>query len=231
MDDNVVFGCGLVDFHHTRGPEVEYWYDGDKAGLKVKDLWEFLPFQALPDGAHSFEQSFTYFTLLYDELNHKCCSSVEESLKDEYSSGRYCTLFAISCSKQIQSDQLLKRSKDIVRSTVQKSVVVVCRKPILGQIKDKLAIITNALFMQRDFTDKTIINTLFNNLNSLEYDDNDEGHLYVGLSLRKMIYDLKKDVLVILKAMLLEKKILFYGVDVEQLCSLQFSFILITKSF
>lgn len=225
MDAQVVFGCALVDFHHTRGPEVEYWYDGEETKLKVNELWEFLPFQALPDGAHSFEQSFTYFTLLYDELNRKCCSSVEDSLKDEKSSGSYQTLFAISCSKQIQSDQLINRPDDVVRSTVQKSLVVVCKKPILGQIKDKLGIITNALFLQRDFTDKTIIDTLYDNLNSIEFADRDESHLYVGLSLRKVIFDLRKDVLVILKAMLLEKKILFYGNNVEQICSLQFAFI------
>ena len=225
MSKDVIFGCGLVDFHHTRGPEVEYWYDGGNTGLSINNLWEYLPFQALPDGAHSFEQSFTYFTLLYDEVNQKCCSSVGDSLKNGAESGRYSTFFAISCSKQIQSDELLNKSKDVVRSTVQKSVVVVCRKPIVGQIKDKLAIITNALFLQRDFSDRTIIDTLFSNLNSIEYDDNDESHLYIGLNLRKMIYDLRKDVLVILKAMLLEKRILFYGNDVEQLCNIQFSFI------
>lgn len=220
-----MFGCGLVDFHHTRGPEIEYWYDGGTTALNVNNLWEYLPFQALPDGAHSYEQSFTYFTLLYDEVNKKCCSSVGDSLKDGDQSGRYSTFFAISCSKQIQSDTLIKKPKDVIRSTVQKSLVVVCRKPILGQIKDKLAIITNALFMQRDFTDKTIIDTLYSNLNSIEYDDHDESHLYVGLNLRKTVYDLRKEVLVILKAILLEKKVLFYGNDVEQLCNIQFAFI------
>ncbi|CDO95852.1 unnamed protein product [Kluyveromyces dobzhanskii CBS 2104] len=225
MDSNVVFGCGLVDFHHTRGPEVEYWYDGESTELKINSLWEYLPFQALPDGAHSYEQTFTYFTLLYDEVNKKCCSTVGDSLKHDQQGGQYSTFFAISCSKQIQSDTLLKKSKDVIRSTVQKSVVVVCRKPILGQIKEKLAIITNALFLQRDFTDKTIIDTLYSNLNSIYYDDHDESHLYVGLNLKKTIYHLRKEVLVILKSILLEKKVLFYGNDVEELCNTQFAFI------
>lgn len=222
----VIAGLCVVDFHHTRGPETEYWCSLP-AGTDETKIWPNLPFQALPDGSHSFKETFTYFTLLFNEK--KKCSPEngatelpEDELKD------YVTFFAISCSRQIRSDELIHRGSDITRSTVQKAIVVISRQPIFGQIKDKLSLVTNAFFMQRNFSDRTIISSLHENLMSMfkvSPGSPPEGQLYVGLSLRKIIYDLKKDILVLLKALLLEKQIIFYGTNVEALCNLQFGLI------
>lgn len=220
----VIMGLCLVDFHHTRGPEVEYWC-GLPEGTDEDKIFPNLPFQALPDGSHSFKETFTYFTLLYNEKQR--CSPPngatdipEDELKD------YTTLFAISCSRQIRSDDLTYKEKDITRSTVQKAIVVISRQPIFGQIKDKVSLVTNAFFLQRDFTDKSIISSLYENLMSLfKTWDIQDGHLYLGLSLRKLIYDFKKDALFLLKSLLLEKQIIFYGNNVEALCNVQFGLI------
>ncbi|AET39305.1 Avl9p Ecym_4239 [Eremothecium cymbalariae DBVPG len=223
---NIVFGVALVDFHHTRGPEVEHWYSDE-----LKDCtWANLPFQALPDGSHSFEETFTYFTLLYDEENNLGLNGIDEV--DDINFNSCTTLFAISCSRQIKTDDLLNKGDDVTRSTVQKSLAVISRIPIFGQIKDKLSIVTNALFMQRDFTDTSIIYTLYQNLKSMFCSSMsiDECNLFVGLSLRKVIHEFKRDILVILKAVLLEKKIIFYGSNVEELCGLQFGFISLIPS-
>ncbi|CAB4255460.1 similar to Saccharomyces cerevisiae YLR114C AVL9 Conserved protein involved in exocytic transport from the Golgi [Maudiozyma barnettii] len=233
-DSSVIFGICLVDFHHKRGPEIEYWH-GLPDGVKKDGLWTNLPFQALPDGSHSFEETFTYFTLLYDEDNH--CSPIngatELSANDV---NNYSTLFAISCSRQIKTDDLLTKDKDVTRSTVQKAIVVVFREPIFGQIRDKLSIVTNAYFLQHDFTDKQILVSLYDNLkvlyksSSTEDISNSANRLYIGLCLRKVVHDFKKDVLILLKAMILEKKIIFYGSNVEYLCNLQFSLISLIPS-
>ncbi|AMD18973.1 HBR072Cp [Eremothecium sinecaudum] len=218
---NLVFGVALVDFHHTRGPEMEHWHSDE---LK-ECTWNNLPFQALPDGSHSFEETFTYFTLLYDDKDHRGLNCIDEVTDENLNACT--TLFAISCARQIKSDQLLNKGDDVTRSIVQKSLVVISRVPIFGQIKDKLSIVTNALFLQRDFSDKTILHTLYQNLKSMFNSKSllDESNLYVGLSLRKIIYTFRKDVLLILKAILLERKMIFYGSNVEELCSLQFGLI------
>ena len=221
-----ILGVCLVDFHHKRGPEVEYWY-GLPDSCNTNELWPNLPFQALPDGSHSFEETFTYFTLLYNE-RRKCSPENQggaSNLPDDELSD-YTTLFAISCSRQIDSDKLTHKSLDVTRSTVQKAVVVIARKPIFGQIKDKLSIVTNAFFLQHDFGDKSIIISLCENLksiyNQVEPISSVDNGLYVGLCLRKILYDFKKDVLLIIKALLLERRVIFYGSDVELLCNLQF---------
>lgn len=225
-EEATIFGLCLVDFHHTRGPEVEFWC-GLPEGTDNSKIWPNLPFQALPDGSHSFKETFTYFTLLFNEK--KRCgppNGATDLPNDELED--YTTLFAISCSRQIRSEELTHRDKDITRSTVQKAIVVISKQPIFGQIKDKLSLVTNAFFLQRNFSDRSIIKSLYENLVAM-FDTLPssplESHFYVGLSLRRIIYDFKKDTLVLLKAFLLERQIVFYGSNVERLCNLQFGLI------
>ncbi|CAI4046116.1 hypothetical protein SKDZ_12G1620 [Saccharomyces kudriavzevii ZP591] len=227
QEEAVIFGVCLVDFHHKRGPEIEYWC-GLPEDTQSAVLWPNLPFQALPDGSHSFEETFTYFTLLYDEKRQMSPPNGATNLSDD-SINDSTTLFAISCSRQIKSDELVTRDKDVTRSTVQKAIVVISRQPIFGQIKDKLSIVTNAFFLQHDFGDRKIIQSLYENLKSIytptSLGKNAENRLYVGLCLRKILHDFKKNVLVLLKAIMLERKIVVYGNDVEALCNLQFALI------
>lgn len=224
--ENVIFGILLVNFHHSKGPEIEYSY-GLPNDIEAAKVWPFLPFQALPDGSHSFEETFTYFTLLFNEKTNsgpppEGGAEIADTQVDDFT-----TFFAISCSRQIKTEDLITKTDDITRSTVQKAIVVVARRPIFGQIKDKLSIITNAFFLQRDFSNKAIIGTLHENLTAMYKLSviDDEAHMYVGLCLRRVMHDFRRHVLIILKAILLEQKVLFYGSDVEALCNLQFGFI------
>lgn len=87
LTSNFVFGLAVVDFDHIKGPELTYWlddeviaaYDDDRQDQSVEQLlkqkvkyyskiWPYLAFQALPDGVHMYGETFTQFTLCYDEL-------------------------------------------------------------------------------------------------------------------------------------------------------------------
>lgn len=51
----------VVGFHHQRGSEVEFLYpplgkQRNSQSLILPSEWRFLPFLALPDGAHNCEQ-------------------------------------------------------------------------------------------------------------------------------------------------------------------------------
>lgn len=60
------------------------------------------------------------------------------------------SLFGISCSRQIDANILLYRPLDVTRSTVQKAVVVVTDTPqSVGQLREKLSVVTSAWFAQR----------------------------------------------------------------------------------
>lgn len=169
--------------------------------------------------------------MLYDQVNRTAPISVPKRdksgniVEDVPSMDSVTTLFGISCNRQINSADLKERPANVTRSTVHKSVVVIARKPIFGPIRDKLAVITRAFFQQADFSDLSLIDNLYDNLNSMFSAKLDENTMYVGMSLRELIYRLRSNVLILLKALLLEKKIIFYSKNTEVLCASQFSLV------
>ena len=214
---DLIFGVCIVNFHHLRGPEIEYSKFADGNAEDKSLVWPYLPFQALPDGAHSFEETFSYFTLYYNEKGNFDKIDTNST-----------TLFAISCVRQIRSDELLEKDEEITRSSVQKAIVVILRQPIFGQIKEKLSIVTNAFFEQKNFNDRLIVDLLYQNLQTIYDEDTsfiDENDFNSGISLRSLVKDFKKEVLVIVKAMMLEKKVAFYGSNPTKLCQTEFAFI------
>ncbi|KAK9462724.1 transport protein Avl9-domain-containing protein [Lipomyces oligophaga] len=208
--EGLIVGVCVVGFHHTRGPEVEYWIGEN--GLDQSSRWPNLPFQSLPDGSHSHEEDYSYFTLLSDPS------------KPDSEPGQT-TYFGISCNRQIKTTELVVKAADVTRSTVQKSVVVVARKPIFGPIREKLAVVTRAYFLQANFEDRTIINTLYENLVQLFQNDISETDLYNGMTIRELVHRFKHKILTLFKALILEPRILFFGSNTELLCSSQFSLV------
>ena len=147
------------------------------------------------------------------------------------------------------SQDEVARNKDITRSIVQKAVVVITRKqPIFTKIKEKLSIITQTYFEQNDFNDYVLLGSLFENLNrtfklrddalpvsikrpqSLDISEDllreqryeEQEEYFVNLKLRGILFLFKNDMLVILKALLLEKKVMVYSNnDLELLTQFQ----------
>ncbi|KAI8640104.1 transport protein Avl9-domain-containing protein [Parasitella parasitica] len=218
--DQQIAAILVVGFHHAFGPIVEFCipplpYQEQKKTqqilekLELPEEWSFLPFLALPDGAHQKDEDFAYF-----HLPPIPGWSVAQT-----------TLFGISCNRQIASKDLLVKTPDITRSIVQKAVVVLARQPIFGPLRQKLAVITAAWFNQRDFTKLDILHNLYNNLNGTFHGPIDDSTLYMGTSLRELVYKFKSKTLMLLKILLLEKRVLFYGYPVETLCTFQYSLI------
>ncbi|CAO3692602.1 unnamed protein product [Umbelopsis ramanniana] len=177
--------------------------------IELPEEWSFLPFLALPDGAHQKDEDFSYF-----HLPPVAGWEVAET-----------TLFGISCNRQIASNDLLVKSPDVTRSIVQKAVVVLARQPIFGPIRQKLAVITAAWFNEKDFTKLDILHNFYDNLNSTHIGPIDDPTLYMGTSLRELCQKFRSKTLTLIKLLLLEKRILFYGYPVERLCTFQYSLI------
>ncbi|ORX59583.1 hypothetical protein DM01DRAFT_1333049 [Hesseltinella vesiculosa] len=207
----------VIGFHHTYGPICEFCHPplpghADQPTLQKLDLpeeWSFLPFLALPDGAHQKDEDFSYF-----HLPPVPGWPVAQS-----------TLFGISCNRQIAVKELKVKTADVTRSIVQKAVVILARQPIFGPLQQKLAVITAAWFNQKDFTQLGILHNLYSSLTTTFRGPVDDTTLYMGTSLRELIHRFKSKTLILLKLLLLEKKILFYGYPVERLCTFQYSLI------
>ncbi|UNI21884.1 hypothetical protein JDV02_007833 [Purpureocillium takamizusanense] len=205
----------VVGFHHARGPEVETWFGADEGTDPAVDFgWSLLPFMALSDGAHASEEDFSYFTLLRPKTDTEPATS----------------LFGISCTRQLDSTQLIDRPADVTRSTVQKAVVVIADSPqFFGMLRERLSIVTQAWFAQRDFTDVEILRRFQESLaeeklRGVMQQEADRDQ-YLGMSLRELIHEFKWQTLVLFKCCLLQPKMLFFGSRCDRLCMVQYSLI------
>ncbi|THV02974.1 hypothetical protein K435DRAFT_775155 [Dendrothele bispora CBS 962.96] len=199
----LVLGIVLVDFNHVVGPRVE-WSKGEI--FEDEEINKMLPFLALPDGAHLSAEDYSYFHVVPSGPNPT-------------------TLFGISCNQQIAASALLVKTPDVTRSTVQKAVVVLASKPLFGPIRDKLGVVTTALFQQRDFSETSILDQFEAGLELSLRGQLTESALYMGTNLRELIHTFRHRTLILLKALILQKRIMFYGHPVERLCTYQYSLI------
>ncbi|KAF2168311.1 hypothetical protein M409DRAFT_65756 [Zasmidium cellare ATCC 36951] len=202
----------VVDFNHHRGPEVEHWIGAEGSDPTAENDWHLIPYMALPDGAHQNSEEFSYFSLVHKA---RAGQDVEPT-----------SVFGISCMHQIDSAELLFRPEEVTRSAVQKAVVAITDKPQeFSALREKLSAVTSAWFAQRDFRDIEILQRFQESLVKEGSSHEDERDQYFGLSLRELIHKFKWQILVLLKCMLLQKKMLFFGSNCERVCQVQFSLI------
>ena len=142
------------------------------------------------------EEDFSYFTLLRPQTGSEPATS----------------LFGISCTRQLDSSQLINRPPDVTRSTVQKAVVVIADSPqFFGMLRERLGIVTHAWFAQCDFTDVEILRRFQESLADEKargvLKEEAERDQHLGMSLRELIHEFKWQTLVLLKCCLLQPKV------------------------
>lgn len=202
---NPILHVVVVGFHHKKGCQVEYSYPPLIPGNPVDshelpDEWRHLPSLALPDGAHNYTKDTIYFHLPSRE-------------------GDFGTVYGVSCYQQMDSKDLLSRSEEITRNTVQKSVCVLSRLPHYGLIQTKLELITHAYFDERDFSKVELLIETYQNLSTLLTDSPIDGtEIYLGLPARDLVVLFRHKVLVLFKLLMLERRVLFTGKPVQELC-------------
>ncbi|XP_056289541.1 late secretory pathway protein AVL9 homolog [Pseudoliparis swirei] len=194
----------VVGFHHKKGCQVEFSYpplmpdEGHDSHL-LPEEWKYLPFLALPDGAHNFQEDTVYFHLPPLNEDMKC-------------------VYGVSCYRQIEAKALKVRQADVTRETVQKSVCVLSRVPLYGLLQAKLQLITHAYFEEKDFSQISILKELYDHMNgSLRGSALEGSQMYLGLSPRDLILHFRHKVLILFKLILLEKKVLFFMSPVNRL--------------
>ncbi|XP_055006700.1 late secretory pathway protein AVL9 homolog [Boleophthalmus pectinirostris] len=194
----------VIGFHHKKGCQVEFSYpplvpDGEHDSGLIPEEWKYLPFLALPDGAHNYQEDTVYFHLPPLSAEQKC-------------------VYGVSCYRQIEAKTLKVRQADVTRETVQKSVCVLSRVPLYGLLQAKLQLITHAYFEEKDFSQISILKELYDHMNSSLRGSALEGsQVYLGLSPRDLILHFQHKILILFKLILLEKKVLFYVSPVNRL--------------
>ena len=227
-EQRIVKHIMVIGFHHKHGYQVDYCYppleDPQNGGqvfptpnkpITLPSCWKTLPLLCLPDGSHNYGSDTIYFTM--PDRDQPTKNEFEE---DAGQLGGIKTIFGTACFRQIQADKLLNRTDDMTRFAVQKSVCILSTRPLFGLIRSKLELITHAYFEELDFSKVRILKLTYDNLNSLlSRESVRENATFLGLSARHLVSHFNCNVLVLFKAMLLEKKILFYKTPVRDLCS------------
>lgn len=245
-EDRIVKHIMVIGFHHKHGYQVDYCYpplnpnepvfSTPNKPISLPSCWKTLPLICLPDGSHNYDSDTIYFTMpdnvqpsseaITSQLNYSAANEQTELEKQQHdntnirSNEGIKTIFGTACYRQIQADKLLNRTDDMTRVAVQKSVCVLSTKPLFGLIRSKLEMITHAYFDELDFSKVKILKLTYDNLNSLlSRDSVKDSATFLGLSARHLISNFGCNTLVLFKAILLEKKILFYKSPVRDLCS------------
>ncbi|ESO88012.1 hypothetical protein LOTGIDRAFT_206952 [Lottia gigantea] len=209
-EENYILHVVVVGFHHKKGCQVEYSYPPLIEGNTVESHeipkeWKHLPSLALPDGAHNYVKDTVYFHL----------PGRKESRK---------TVYGVSCYRQMDAKDLKNRGADVTRSTVQKSVCVLSRLPLYGLIKAKLELITHAYFDECDFSKVELLEQTYNNMKTcISSSMVDGSSLFLGLSSRDVVLLFKHKIVLLFKLILLERRVLLYGLPVESLGGLLLS--------
>lgn len=105
------------------------------------------------------------------------------------------------------------------------AVVVLARQPVFGPIRDKLGLITRVFFAQRDFTQTAILVDFYASLQLSMRGQISETTFHMGTSLRELVHRFRGKTLVLLKLLLLQKRLMFFGYPVEALCTFQYSLV------
>ncbi|KAI9290882.1 hypothetical protein K502DRAFT_321955 [Neoconidiobolus thromboides FSU 785] len=229
----------VVGFHHLKGPVIEYAYPSipgsetktysttpsesiedkrlteeslsdtnNNTYIQLPQNWSFLPFAALPDGSHQSNTGSSFFTLPPLDVQEKAYQQ---------------TLFAISKFQQIETEKIINKTSDMSRSFVQKAIVVITKNPTIGIVNEKLSQVTMAYFEQLDFANLDIFKEFFTSLKNIKYfEDVDDDILYSGLPIPEFIKKFGENSLKLLKLLLLQKKVLFYGTMMEKVGLYQF---------
>jgi hypothetical protein len=175
--------------------------NGDWGALS-KD-WAHLPFMAIPDGAHELTDDVVFFSLPPDVHCVSCFRQVDAIDAVTHSASR--------STREVEINTA-------ARGSVQKSVVLMCRRPLFGFLAARLAPAVRRYFDQADFARTDALAELFHELNM------DLAHprlrltstLFHGVSLCDLLLTLGPQALAVVKLVLLEKRVVFYSQPVAR---------------
>ncbi|KNC78531.1 hypothetical protein SARC_09045 [Sphaeroforma arctica JP610] len=205
----------LVEFHHKNGPQVQFSYpplpgNTDEGSNELPEAWISLPFMALPEGVHNRMEETVYFHLPILDGSDTAVGSTQGG-----------TMFCVASFRQIDANLVENKNADVTRSYVQKSVVFMSRIPVYGLLSTKLNVFSDVLFAQRDFTSIDMLKQCYHQVNNgtkvaALLDDPAETSM---ASLRSLVKKFRYKLLVLVKLLLLEKRVLTHGSPVRDLCS------------
>lgn len=203
-----------IGFHHTKGAELEFLYPSDLEQLfhsqhDLEYIKDKVTQYSLPDAVHNKNQDYIYFILV-------------AQLRGAQGQAQQHIVFGTSYFKQIATTEEMRAiNADITRSHIQKAICILSFYPLFGYLQLKLFPTIEAYFMQKDLKDYSILQSSFITANKSISDTKqniEESELYTGLQPKVLLQYFQDRVLQLLKAVLLEKRVVVYSAQ-SQTCT------------
>jgi hypothetical protein len=203
---NPILYIAVVSFNHKKGAIIEFTYP-DKEELLEKNENSKLFFESLIPSDNSLTKE-NIFDNINNQLTYLCMPDGVHSLTSDSQffliQNFSKILFGISCYRQIKVTKAMKEDEqENTRDSVQKSMCIVSKVPLFGQMASKLSITMLAYFNQDSLKDKKIIKDLY-----LNYGKNYLEHLNVNeilesFSLKRLIYFTRDKIFSLIKLIML----------------------------
>ena len=225
---NPILYIAVVSFNHKKGSIIEFTYP-DKEELLEKNAESKLFFESLIPSDKSLTKE-KIFENINNQLTYLCLPDGAHSLTSDSQffliQNFSKILFGISCYRQIKVTQAMKEDEqENTRDSVQKSMCIISKLPLFGQMASKLSITMLAYFNQDSLKDKKIIKDLYSNYDKNYLDHVNVNEILESFSLKRLIYFTRDKIFALIKLIMLEKKILIYSHISNNICSFIFSFL------
>jgi len=179
-------------------PEVDAWAPAatretvEALRRQLEQVMPLIAFLALPEAAHHAPLGATasvFFVL-------PCSGSL---------------LYGVSCHRRVGTADLLHKDASVLRGTVQKAVCALSRCPFFGLVQQRLSPVTQVFFEQKDFRCTELLGDFHRQLDVVPFEKLPESELFHGLDHTELFSGLRHRLLSVLKAILLEGRIIVYS--------------------
>ncbi|CAK9096181.1 unnamed protein product [Durusdinium trenchii] len=216
----------LIDFHHALGPVIEWAHpksvleESSSSAETCEDFPALDPWRAIKaDGSPAVSKVLhVVASLALPDAAHREKEGQTSSVFFLVPCGNGQLLHGVSCHRRVEAAELLHRDASVSRGAVQKAVCVLLRGPFFGLVQQRLSPVTQVFFEQRDFRCTDLLRDFDAQLDSVPFEKLPETDLFFGIDHSRLFLALQHKLLSVLKAIMLEAKVLVISDSPEQ-CS------------
>ena len=212
-NNNHILFYGLITFHHKLGGIIECTFPPKEQIIFKEEL------KSLVDN-EKFKTPESIVDYIFNNLVNYCLiDGIHLKNNDtnfffihDFKKPLYCLSYYIQKKTDNKENKIEDNFQENIRGCIQKSICIVSTLPLFGNInvyQNYYINLSNQMIKymnQKSLNDKNVLNDIYDKLLS-EFDSNKK----LALNLRKAILLLKDDILIILKLLLLEKRVIIFS--------------------
>lgn len=177
-----------LSFEHRRGNQIDKVYPEFPDEPHIADWHQGLPFIAIPDKAHGACSSTIQFTLPHPDMRNFC-------------------VYGLAAFRAIEASELAS-DPAYVRNHVQKSLCVISKVPLFGELEQRLK---KAIYDNFD----CLVDKVEDIFNQLKEACDHQTVPFSGISYPSLFQSLQLNVLTLVKAIMARHKILIFADNSE----------------